>query len=170
MHRNQTIICFHFHEMPLSTWSFFIVHLRMSEPGFREREILTQLAYYYYVFDKYEFPWLETPIPLHTLPFYCSFNTPVPVSFLCDFFVTILFESTYSSNNIIMIIALTEFHGLCGFRPYREVADFLIKIPELKSVVGVDESSSFITACNGKAVNNHIELSQYSLKSKNGGN
>lgn len=46
--------------------------------------------------------------------------------------------------------ALTEFEGLCGFRPYDEVATYLERIPELKTVVGVEESSSFISACKSK--------------------
>ena len=48
-----------------------------------------------------------------------------------------------------MAIALTTFEGLCGFRPYHEVCTYLETIPELKTVVGLEESSSFISACKG---------------------
>lgn len=46
-----------------------------------------------------------------------------------------------------MAIALTEFEGLCGFRPFFEVATFLETIPELQTVAGLQESSLFISAC-----------------------
>ncbi|CAB4022471.1 Mannose-6-phosphate isomerase [Paramuricea clavata] len=57
-----------------------------------------------------------------------------------------------------MAIALTDFEGLCGFRPYDEVATYLETIPELETVVGMEESSSFISAC--KASNDeHVRKS-----------
>ena len=49
----------------------------------------------------------------------------------------------------IMFLALTTFEGLCGFRPYDEVCTYFETIPELKTVVGLEESSSFISACKG---------------------
>ena len=48
------------------------------------------------------------------------------------------------------VIALTDFEGLCGFRPYDDVATFLETIPELKTVVGAEESVSFVSACKGE--------------------
>ena len=42
-------------------------------------------------------------------------------------------------------IALTDFEGLCGFRPLSEIQDFLKKIPELKAAVG-DTSDALISA------------------------
>lgn len=53
-----------------------------------------------------------------------------------------------------MAIALTEFEGLCGFRPFCEVAAYLDKIPELQSVVGLEESSSFLSACKENKTEN----------------
>lgn len=35
-----------------------------------------------------------------------------------------------------MAIALTLFEGLCGFRPLKEIQDFLRSVPELRAVVG----------------------------------
>ena len=41
-----------------------------------------------------------------------------------------------------MCIALTEFTGLCGFRPQNETLGFVNSIPELKELIGdVDLSS-----------------------------
>ena len=41
-----------------------------------------------------------------------------------------------------MCIALTEFTGLCGFRPQKETLGFVNSIPELKELIGdVDLSS-----------------------------
>ncbi|XP_028409346.1 mannose-6-phosphate isomerase-like [Dendronephthya gigantea] len=48
-----------------------------------------------------------------------------------------------------MAIALTDFEGLCGFRPYDEVAKYLDTMPELRTVVGIEESSLFVEACKG---------------------
>jgi mannose-6-phosphate isomerase len=49
-----------------------------------------------------------------------------------------------------MFSALTTFEGLCGFRPYGEVCTYLETVPELKTAVGLEESSSFISACKGE--------------------
>ena len=35
-----------------------------------------------------------------------------------------------------MCIALTEFTGLCGFRPQNETVEFLVNVPELAVLIG----------------------------------
>ncbi len=45
-----------------------------------------------------------------------------------------------------MAIALTEFEGLCGFRPLSEIQGFLQSIPELSSVIGAAASKDLIKA------------------------
>lgn len=42
-------------------------------------------------------------------------------------------------------IALTEFEGLCGFRPLSEIKNFLQEVPELKSAVG-DKAENLISS------------------------
>ncbi|KAJ8128758.1 hypothetical protein O1611_g4875 [Lasiodiplodia mahajangana] len=43
-----------------------------------------------------------------------------------------------------MAIAITDFEGLCGFRPPSEIAHFLETVAPLRSLVGEDEAKSFI--------------------------
>lgn len=42
-------------------------------------------------------------------------------------------------------IALTPFEALCGFRPIREIQEFLKILPELCAVIGVDKVLKFMT-------------------------
>ncbi len=44
-----------------------------------------------------------------------------------------------------MTIAITEFDGLCGFRPLNEIAQFFRTIPSLRKLVGEDEAQIFET-------------------------
>ncbi|KAJ8107174.1 hypothetical protein ONZ43_g6820 [Nemania bipapillata] len=44
-----------------------------------------------------------------------------------------------------MAIAITDFEGLCGFRPLGEIAHFLSNIPSLRSLVGEEVATNFIT-------------------------
>jgi len=42
-------------------------------------------------------------------------------------------------------VALTDFEGLCGFRPLAEIQNFLATVPELKTAIG-DKSEALISA------------------------
>ncbi|EOO04208.1 putative mannose-6-phosphate isomerase protein [Phaeoacremonium minimum UCRPA7] len=53
-----------------------------------------------------------------------------------------------------MAIAITEFEGLCGFRPLGEIAHFLEHIPALREFVGEEESKAFIDTVKAHADNN----------------
>ncbi len=44
-----------------------------------------------------------------------------------------------------MVIALTDFKGLCGFRPLAEIKQFILNIPELKNVIS--EYGIIISRC-----------------------
>ncbi|XP_013388578.1 mannose-6-phosphate isomerase [Lingula anatina] len=48
-------------------------------------------------------------------------------------------------------IALTPFQGMCGFRPIEELVKFLKAIPELQSVIGLENAQGVISALSGKA-------------------
>ncbi|XP_052218643.1 mannose-6-phosphate isomerase-like isoform X2 [Dreissena polymorpha] len=48
-----------------------------------------------------------------------------------------------------MAIALTDFTGLCGFRPVSEIADFVQNIPELRSVIGEKNCETMLSSVNG---------------------
>ncbi|SCU91405.1 LAMI_0E05776g1_1 [Lachancea mirantina] len=43
-----------------------------------------------------------------------------------------------------MAIAVTDFEGFCGFKPLKEIADELVRIPELRTLVGDEVSEKFI--------------------------
>lgn len=45
-----------------------------------------------------------------------------------------------------MAIALTEFEGLCGFRPFHEIIKFISNIEELKNVLDKDATEKFISS------------------------
>ncbi|KAI1823384.1 mannose-6-phosphate isomerase [Xylaria intraflava] len=49
-----------------------------------------------------------------------------------------------------MAIAITDFEGLCGFRPLGEIAHFLASVPALRQLVGEDVSKAFIAAVRGQ--------------------
>ncbi|OBT52160.1 phosphomannose isomerase type I, partial [Pseudogymnoascus sp. 24MN13] len=49
-----------------------------------------------------------------------------------------------------MTIAITEFDGLCGFRPLAEIAHFLKTIPALREIVGDSEAAAFESAIKGQ--------------------
>ncbi|KAF2963177.1 hypothetical protein GQX73_g10395 [Xylaria multiplex] len=49
-----------------------------------------------------------------------------------------------------MAIAITDFEGLCGFRPLGEIAHFLASVPALRQLVGDDVSKSFIATVRGQ--------------------
>ncbi|XP_034189677.1 mannose phosphate isomerase [Osmia lignaria lignaria] len=44
-----------------------------------------------------------------------------------------------------LAIALTPFEALCGFRPIREIKEFLKILPELRAVIGEDKVLKFMT-------------------------
>ncbi|KAI0967137.1 mannose-6-phosphate isomerase [Xylaria arbuscula] len=49
-----------------------------------------------------------------------------------------------------MAIAITDFEGLCGFRPLGEIAHFLASVPALRQLVGEDMSKGFIATVRGQ--------------------
>ncbi|KAI8948851.1 mannose-6-phosphate isomerase [Xylaria longipes] len=52
-----------------------------------------------------------------------------------------------------MAIAVTDFEGLCGFRPLGEIAHFLASVPSLRQLVGEDASKAFIATVRGQENN-----------------
>ncbi|KAI0133995.1 mannose-6-phosphate isomerase [Xylariales sp. AK1849] len=53
-----------------------------------------------------------------------------------------------------MTIAITDFEGLCGFRPLGEIAHFLSSVPALRELVGEDAAKAFITTVRGQEGDN----------------
>ncbi|KAI1653845.1 mannose-6-phosphate isomerase [Daldinia decipiens] len=49
-----------------------------------------------------------------------------------------------------MAIAITDFEGLCGFRPLGEIAHFLSSVPALRQLVGEDAAKAFIATVRGQ--------------------
>lgn len=56
-----------------------------------------------------------------------------------------------------MAIAVTDFEGLCGFKPLEEIADELSRIPELRAIVGEEASELFIENIKPKAAKGSAE-------------
>ena len=48
-----------------------------------------------------------------------------------------------------MAIAITPFDGLCGFRPLREISQFLSTVPSLRSVIGESTVKDFQNSVSG---------------------
>jgi mannose-6-phosphate isomerase len=48
-----------------------------------------------------------------------------------------------------MTIAITDFEGLCGFRPLNEISHFLSTVPALRQLLGEDESKDFESTVKG---------------------
>jgi mannose-6-phosphate isomerase len=53
-----------------------------------------------------------------------------------------------------MTIAVTDFDGLCGFRPLNEIAHFLQTIPSLRELVGEEAARSFEKTIKGQETTN----------------
>lgn len=43
-----------------------------------------------------------------------------------------------------MAIAISDFEGLCGFRPLKEIAHFLENVPSLRQLVGEEKAKAFV--------------------------
>lgn len=56
-----------------------------------------------------------------------------------------------------MAIAVTDFEGLCGFKPLAEIADELDRIPELRTIVGDETAKEFIQNIKPEAVKGSSE-------------
>ncbi|KAH6656102.1 mannose-6-phosphate isomerase [Truncatella angustata] len=56
-----------------------------------------------------------------------------------------------------MTIAVTDFEGLCGFRPLGEIAHFLSAVPALRELVGEDAAKSFIATVRGQETDDSSE-------------
>ncbi|XP_060565731.1 mannose-6-phosphate isomerase-like [Ruditapes philippinarum] len=52
-----------------------------------------------------------------------------------------------------MAIALTDFTGLCGFRPVSEIAKFVEEIPELRAVIGQENGDKMVSASQSQDSN-----------------
>ena len=48
-----------------------------------------------------------------------------------------------------MTIAITDFEGLCGFRPLNEISHFLSAVPALRELIGEDEAKNFESTVKG---------------------
>ena len=51
-----------------------------------------------------------------------------------------------SNHKPEIAIALTDFQGLCGFRPLKEIQDFLQKLPELQTILGEASTQALLNA------------------------
>ncbi|CCC13431.1 hypothetical protein SMAC4_06928 [Sordaria macrospora] len=47
-----------------------------------------------------------------------------------------------------MAIAISDFEGLCGFRPLKEIAHFLDNVPALRQLVGEEKAKQFVETVN----------------------
>ena len=64
-----------------------------------------------------------------------------------------------------MAIALTDFSGFCGFRPLKEIVDFLSTVPEFKAVVGSSQAEAFTKAVSAVSSDSTLSRNAYSVKS-----
>lgn len=60
-----------------------------------------------------------------------------------------------------MIIAITKFEGLCGFRPLSEISHFLNTITPLRELVGEEEVQNFESAISGQESSDDPEQSKH---------
>lgn len=63
-----------------------------------------------------------------------------------------------------MAIALTEFEGLCGFRPPAEIAHFLQTVQALRDFVGAETTDSFVNAVKSHQGEQDSEASKGEIK------
>ncbi|GAB7340176.1 hypothetical protein MBLNU457_6650t1 [Dothideomycetes sp. NU457] len=49
-----------------------------------------------------------------------------------------------------MTIAITPFDGLCGFRPLKEISNFLNTVPSLRALIGEEEAKKYQETVEGK--------------------
>ncbi|CAR27915.1 hypothetical protein ZYGR_0N04020 [Zygosaccharomyces rouxii] len=56
-----------------------------------------------------------------------------------------------------MALAVTDFEGLCGFKPLEEIADELNRIPELRNIVGEEVANEFSRKIHSGAVGGSSE-------------
>ena len=59
-----------------------------------------------------------------------------------------------------MIIAITKFEGLCGFRPLPEICHFLDTVTPLRELVGEEQVGNFKSAIDGRELSNDPEQSK----------
>ena len=57
-----------------------------------------------------------------------------------------------------LVVALRDFEGLCGFRPYEEIVKFLEEVPELRALAGEENCDRM------KQVSQSVELRRDALK------
>ena len=58
-----------------------------------------------------------------------------------------------------LVVALKDFEGLCGFRPFEEIVKFLKEVPELCAVAG-EESCTHMRQLSGSTDKNRAALKQ----------
>lgn len=63
-----------------------------------------------------------------------------------------------------MVIAVTPFDGLCGFRPLSEIAHFLSHVPSLRNLVGESTAKEFQEAVRGRESSESSEDVQINKK------
>ena len=59
-----------------------------------------------------------------------------------------------------MIIAITKFEGLCGFRPLSEISHFLNTVTSLRELVGEEQAENFKSAIDGQETSDNSEKSK----------
>ena len=59
-------------------------------------------------------------------------------------------------------IALTKFQGLCGFRPLKEIQNFVQKIPELQTLLG-DSATQGLLGCKEESYHSELKAAFTSL-------
>jgi len=64
-----------------------------------------------------------------------------------------------------MAIALTDFSGFCGFRPLKEITNFLDTVPEFKEVVGSSQAEAFSKAVSSVSSDSVLSRNAKSVKS-----
>lgn len=63
-----------------------------------------------------------------------------------------------------MTIAVTDFDGLCGFRPLNEIAHFFKTVPSLRQLVGEDAASNFEKVISGQETTEDSSKTQENKK------
>ncbi|KAL8759586.1 MAG: hypothetical protein Q9184_003569 [Pyrenodesmia sp. 2 TL-2023] len=64
-----------------------------------------------------------------------------------------------------MTIAITQFDGLCGFRPLKEISHFLATVPSLRGLIGEEAAKQFEEGVGGRDTSSNAEDTQRNKKS-----
>lgn len=63
-----------------------------------------------------------------------------------------------------MTIAVTQFDGLCGFRPLKEISHFLATVHALRNLIGEEAAKEFEEGVRGRETSDHAEDTQRNKK------